>query len=485
MMERVASEAAPACPALVAPSELSHVVSRIPGSTFSAEAQAALSHTAQDPTTRPFGREITCTHHTPIVLAMDVTRSRGNDSKILWDKLPMFYGQIMQRQYAEDPAISFAAIGDATAGDTAPLQVCDFAVRDELDAWISRLFLEEGGGGTGQESYELAVLYFARRCRLPELPAGKKGIMFITGDERYYEKVDKDQIQGILGPGISEESVLTSYAFEQLKERFDTYFLFPVKAAEQRKADIDAEFARRLNREGAKSGEVTVSLMWNNLNDLDLHVITPSGEEIYFGHRGSACGGCLDVDMNAGTYMSETPVENIFWSKKAPRGTYRVDVVCYSNRCNVSFTPFRVCVRKGNSTKYFEGHVGQSGDRTRVTEFTYGHGDESDGSAAKDGEHVRYDAYENGSIIRAWETALGPSHVCCFPDSKAAVDIMLGCIALHQGVRTVAQYLGDMEERGQSPQRCEMVRAVLERVAMGPECPPMAPHESGKSCVIA
>ena len=36
------------------------------------------------------GRDIRCDSETPIVVAMDVTSSRGDDSKILYDKLPMY-----------------------------------------------------------------------------------------------------------------------------------------------------------------------------------------------------------------------------------------------------------------------------------------------------------------------------------------------------------------------------------------------------------
>jgi hypothetical protein len=88
-------------------------------------------------------------------------------------------------------------------------------------------------------------------------------------------------------------------------------------------------FKQRLDAAGAKTGDVQISLVWFNENDLDLHCIDPNGEEISYRHPRSASGGELDVDANReGRPITTTPVENIYW-KNAPRGRYRVFVNHY------------------------------------------------------------------------------------------------------------------------------------------------------------
>ena len=95
-------------------------------------------------------------------------------------------------------------------------------------------------------------------------------------------------------------------------------------------ADLPEELRKRLNREGAKSGDIQVSLIWNGKNDLDLHLVTPGGERIYHGKKRSRDGGILDVDMNAGTVDSLEPVENIYWPQgQTPSGKFTVYVNHY------------------------------------------------------------------------------------------------------------------------------------------------------------
>jgi hypothetical protein len=83
------------------------------------------------------------------------------------------------------------------------------------------------------------------------------------------------------------------------------------------------------------TGQVQATLSWANNDDMDLHVIDPSGEEIFYGHDASESGGVLDRDVIPGCEASEIGngnVENIFWpADGAPSGTYRVFVNEYHN----------------------------------------------------------------------------------------------------------------------------------------------------------
>ena len=47
-------------------------------------------------------------------------------------------------------------------------------------------------------------------------------------------------------------------------------------------------------------GDVKVTMSWNNLSDVDLHVIDPYGERIYYHHKSSQSGGILDFDNRYG-----------------------------------------------------------------------------------------------------------------------------------------------------------------------------------------
>lgn len=125
----------------------------------------------------------------------------------------------------------------------------------------------------------------------------------------------------------------------------------------------------RLEREKAKFHDPHVSIAWSNVNDLDLHVVEPSGEEISFSHRKSASGGNLDVDMNAGSQRSTEPCENVYWPVgSAPLGHYKVLVVYYSNHGSKDPTDYLLVARILGKEFEFQGRI-SFGDSAHVYEF--------------------------------------------------------------------------------------------------------------------
>jgi len=103
----------------------------------------------------------------------------------------------------------------------------------------------------------------------------------------------------------------------------------------------------------AGTGEVQVNLSWDTLVDLDLHVVQPDGEEVYWDHTKAASGGTLDVDSNTACQIDARNNENIYWpTGKAPRGDYKVRVDYWSN-CGQPLVNWVVrVVVKGQATVY-------------------------------------------------------------------------------------------------------------------------------------
>lgn len=97
-------------------------------------------------------------------------------------------------------------------------------------------------------------------------------------------------------------------------------------------------------------GDIQATLTWNSTADLDLHVIDPNGEEIYYSQPTSESGGALDIDANAGceTVMPH-PTENVYWpGGSAPPGTYYVWVETYASCGDPDLTWHLVVKVRGN-----------------------------------------------------------------------------------------------------------------------------------------
>ncbi|TGL52562.1 VWA domain-containing protein [Leptospira wolffii] len=162
-----------------------------------------------------------------IVFALDVTGSMGEIPDLIARKeLPTFMKLLTSCGIA-DPQLLFMAIGDANS-DTAPLQVGQFESTAELmDQWLTRTFLEGGGGGSGEESYELAFYLLAQHTDMDCWnKRKKKGYLFLTGDELPYSTISRHQVGSLIGDQLDEDLPIEE-VIAVAAETYHLFFLIP------------------------------------------------------------------------------------------------------------------------------------------------------------------------------------------------------------------------------------------------------------------
>lgn len=181
-------------------------------------------------------------------------------------------------------------------------------------------------------------------------------------DERQAELEARTQWIEENAPPMQEHATLVA------EEHIGSGVIVATEADEEHEVNID----ERLEREGGASGQVQISLAWDDYNDLDLHLFCPSGERIYFNNKRSECGGELDVDMNVRP-ISNTPVENVVWKGDAPLGTYKVGVHFYKHhrkRRTKRVCRYRLRVITHGQTKEYLGKIKYGQAMQMVTSFS-------------------------------------------------------------------------------------------------------------------
>ena len=139
------------------------------------------------------------------------------------------------------------------------------------------------------------------------------------------------------------------------------------------KAIADSLSARVQKAGGKVEGELRCSLEWYNYDDLDIYLVCPDGEKIYFQHKRGKTGGQLDVDMNAGSGSTREAVENIIFPSKnrMDEGTYTllVNNYCLRENKNVGFRTEIECQDKILSFEYPQAV--RDGETIKVAKFEY------------------------------------------------------------------------------------------------------------------
>jgi hypothetical protein len=163
----------------------------------------------------------------PIIVGLDVTGSMGFiPHELVKDGLPKVMDGIIQNGIP-DPQILFLGIGDHEC-DSSPLQVSQFESSDELlDNWLTKIYLEGGGGGNTGESYLLAWYVAARYTKTDAWEKrGKKGFLFTIGDEPNLKEFPNGSQSGLMGNGQYED-VSAAELLKEASEKYHVYHIIP------------------------------------------------------------------------------------------------------------------------------------------------------------------------------------------------------------------------------------------------------------------
>jgi hypothetical protein len=162
-----------------------------------------------------------------VVFALDVTGSMGQIPQLLATRqLPQFM-KVLTDCEIPDPQLLFAAVGDAVS-DRAPLQVGQFESTAELmDQWLTWCYIESGGGGSGEESYELALYFLALHTEMDcMVKRGKRGYLFLTGDERPYPVLSRHVVEAVVGDHLDDD-VKVEEVIAEVQKSFVPFFVIP------------------------------------------------------------------------------------------------------------------------------------------------------------------------------------------------------------------------------------------------------------------
>lgn len=161
-----------------------------------------------------------------VAVLLDVTGSMSGVPLMIQKKLPSLMGLLIRKGNLPDPHILVGAVGDAIS-DSTPIQIGQFEAGIEIDDNITNLYLEGGGGGSSQESYELALWFMLERTSIDCYEKrGEKGFLFVIGDEQFYPQVRKTQIEQHLG-NSPQDDIPTVDVIKQLQEKYEVFYVMP------------------------------------------------------------------------------------------------------------------------------------------------------------------------------------------------------------------------------------------------------------------
>lgn len=184
--------------------------------------------------------------------------------------------------------------------------------------------------------------------------------VYVTSDNEGYFLVELPEV-------ITEAALVISYSTIQLDGDVS---LIQIQS-ESANGSVSDTLDIPVTTLSVGTGEVQVSVSWDQPVDLDLAVFEPDGNEIYFASPTSESGGMLDLDSNAGCGIDGINNENITYDGVTPPpGDYRVALNLWSD-CGVTEpVNYVVTVRANGRLQTFRGVITEDDFDLSITSFT-------------------------------------------------------------------------------------------------------------------
>lgn len=183
-----------------------------------------------------------------VAVFFDVTGSMRDIPRVLQQKLPNLMDTLNSGGYLKDPQVFFGAVGDSVS-DKGPLQVGQFESDNRVNAAFEKMWLEGGGGGTMQESYQNALYYAARHMDLDCCTKrNKKGYLFLIGDELPYDSVRAREINRLMGDNTLQDDIPLADILAEAQAKFNVYMIIPTFAAHGRDPRVQDTWRRLLGQ---------------------------------------------------------------------------------------------------------------------------------------------------------------------------------------------------------------------------------------------
>lgn len=161
----------------------------------------------------------------PTAVIFDDTGSMRLIPQIFQEKLPKLMELLTTTGKIKHPHVLFGSIGDAYT-DKVPFQVGQFESDNRCDDQLRNVFLEGGGGGGYQESYELALYFAGFKTSLDSWEKRQqKGFLFTIGDECFYPSLSANTIKRVFGDNLQVSELSFKELLAKTMESFEYFHI--------------------------------------------------------------------------------------------------------------------------------------------------------------------------------------------------------------------------------------------------------------------